>query len=111
MLVFLSNCGFFITIEVILDSKARKWNRTSCEANEKAIDSKNPEADTSVIDIASSVDNSLIEKRILDWKRSKLLQTEGLNDRTTKNTIQTVVKEASQTGARENSLEGMIEVK
>ena len=31
--MFLSNCGFFITIEVILHSKAPKWNnRTSCEA-------------------------------------------------------------------------------
>ena len=78
--------------------------------SEKAVDSKNPEIDTWAIDTASSVDNSCIEKRILDLKGSKLLQTEGLNDLTTKNTIQTVVKEATQTGARESSFEGMIEV-
>ena len=77
---------------------------------EKAVDSKNPEIDTLPIDTGSSVDNSCIEKRILDLKGSKLLQTEGLNDLTTKNTIQTVVKEATQTGARETSFEGMIEV-
>ena len=77
---------------------------------EKAVDSKNPEIDSSAIDTASSVDNSCIEKRILDLKGSKLLQTGGLNDLTTKNTIQTVVKEATQTGARERSFEGMIEV-
>lgn len=54
---------------------------------EKAIDSKNLGIDTSVIDTASSIDNSRIQKRILDLKGSKLLQTDELNDLTTKNTI------------------------
>lgn len=54
---------------------------------EKAIDSKNLGIDTSVIDTASSIDSSRIQKRILDLKGSKLLQTDELNDLTTKNTI------------------------
>ena len=77
---------------------------------EKAVDSKIPEIYTSATDTASSLDNSCIEKRVLDLKGSKLLQTEELNDLITKNTIQTILKEATQTGARESSFKGMIEV-
>ena len=77
---------------------------------ENAVDSKNPEIDMPVINTASSVDNSCIQKRVLDFKGSKLLQTDELNDLTTKNTIQINLKETTQTGARGSSFEGMLEV-
>ena len=80
--------GFFITIMSFYIPKLLNEMEPAVKQYEKAIDSKNSETDTSVIDTASSVENSCIEKTILDLKGSKLLQTERLNDLTTKNTIQ-----------------------